>query len=190
LARLRFWSGKQSAELVGFAQPIARRGEFGRVGGRGEIANRGLAGARELSGGMAQRVAVARALVRRPAVMLLDEPFSALDGFTRVRLQDHLIDLWRSLRFTLILVTHDLEEAIAVADRLIVMSGPPGAVIADRKVELPRPRERTGIGLQELRREIAAKIRQRLSPCATPAAKAARAICDATQFLGALALAA
>src|SRR5690606_18590266 len=81
---------------------------------------------RQLSGGMAQRVAIARALVRRPSILLLDEPFSALDSFTRLQLQDHLLELWREERFTMVFVTHDVEEAVALSDRIVVMRGNPG----------------------------------------------------------------
>ncbi len=81
---------------------------------------------RELSGGQAQRVAIARALVMRPEVLLLDEPFSALDAFTRVDLQDHLLDLWADSRPTLVVVTHDVDEAIVLGDRVVVMRPQPG----------------------------------------------------------------
>jgi len=82
---------------------------------------------RELSGGQAQRVAIARALVTRPAVLLLDEPFSALDAFTRAELQDHLLDLWDEARPILVLVTHDIEEALVLGSRIAVMRSHPVA---------------------------------------------------------------
>src|SRR6185295_11436345 len=95
---------------------------------------------RELSGGQAQRVAIARALVPRPQVLLLDEPFSALDAFTRADLQDHLLDLWADLRPTLVMVTHDVDEAVVMADRIMVMRPRPGRVFEEIVTELPRPR--------------------------------------------------
>ncbi len=98
---------------------------------------------RQLSGGMAQRVAIARALVTQPAILLLDEPFSALDAFTRLHLQDHLLKIWEYDRPTMILVTHDVEEALMLSDRVIVMRGNPGRVHQEYVIDLPRPRKRT-----------------------------------------------
>src|SRR5262249_22978380 len=83
---------------------------------------------RDLSGGHPQRVAIARALVPRPQVFLLAEPFSALDAFTRADLQDHLLDLWADFKPTLVMVTHDVDEAIVLADRIMVMRPRPGRV--------------------------------------------------------------
>jgi sulfonate transport system ATP-binding protein len=109
---------------------------------------------RELSGGMAQRVAIARALARKPQVLLLDEPFSALDNFTRLKLQDHLVALWQKSHFTLILVTHDIDEAVALCDRIIVMRGQPGRVYLEVAVNLPRPRKRTTPEFQAIKEEV------------------------------------
>lgn len=97
---------------------------------------------RELSGGQAQRVALARALVGRPKVLLLDEPFSALDALTRGDLQEHLLDLWAYDRPTMILVTHDIEEALFLADRIVVMQPNPGRIRAEVTPPLARPRDR------------------------------------------------
>jgi sulfonate transport system ATP-binding protein len=109
---------------------------------------------RELSGGMAQRVAIARALARKPQVLLLDEPFSALDNFTRLKLQDHLVVLWQKSHFTLILVTHDIDEAVALCDRIIVMRGQPGSVYLEVSVDLPRPRKRTTPEFQAIKEKV------------------------------------
>jgi sulfonate transport system ATP-binding protein len=98
---------------------------------------------RELSGGMAQRVALARALAARPKVLLLDEPFSALDAFTRLAMQEHLLELWSYDKPTFVLVTHDIDEALALADRIVLMRGHPGRVHREFSVDLPRPRGRT-----------------------------------------------
>jgi sulfonate transport system ATP-binding protein len=113
---------------------------------------------RELSGGQAQRVAIARALVPRPQVLLLDEPFSALDAFTRVDLQDHLLNLWAEFKPTLILVTHDVEEAVVLADRIVVMRPQPGRLSDEIAIELPRPRDRQSAAFDAAKRRVLAAL--------------------------------
>ena len=113
---------------------------------------------RELSGGQAQRVAIARALVPRPQVLLLDEPFSALDAFTRADLQDHLLDLWADLKPTLILVTHDVDEAIVLADRIMVMCPRPGRIFDEIATDLPRPRDRQSAAFDVAKRRVLAAL--------------------------------
>ena len=95
----------------------------------------------ELSGGMQQRASICRALVHQPKMLVLDEPFGALDAFTREELWCVLRDLWARERFTVILVTHDLREAVFLADTVYVMSKRPGRILAQRLIELPRPRD-------------------------------------------------
>lgn len=109
---------------------------------------------RQLSGGMAQRVAIARAVVTSPSILLLDKPFSALDAFTRLKLQDHLLQIWDYDRPTMLVVTHDIEEALVLSDRIIVMRGNPGQVYQEYKLNLPRPRKRTDLNLQRWKEKI------------------------------------
>jgi sulfonate transport system ATP-binding protein len=109
---------------------------------------------RQLSGGMAQRVAIARALITQPSILLLDEPFSALDAFTRTKLQDHLLHIWEYDRPTVLLVTHDIEEALVLSDRIIVMRSNPGRIHREFVVDLPRPRKRTDTNLQQWKERL------------------------------------
>ncbi len=98
----------------------------------------------ELSGGMQQRVGIVRAFVSNPRVLLLDEPFGSLDAQTRLVLQDELLKIWRQDRKVVVHVTHDIEEAVRLGDRVLVMTGPPGHIQEDIAVPLDRPREETG----------------------------------------------
>jgi NitT/TauT family transport system ATP-binding protein len=93
-----------------------------------------------LSGGMQQRVNLARVLVNRPSIMMLDEPFAALDAQTRLQMQEMLLELWTGLKMTIVFVTHDVDEAILLSDRVLVMSRRPGQIRADFEVPLSRPR--------------------------------------------------
>jgi ABC-type nitrate/sulfonate/bicarbonate transport system ATPase subunit len=107
-----------------------------------------------LSGGMAQRAALARALINHPRVLLLDEPLGALDAFTRMKMQDEVLRLWQARRTTMLLVTHDIDEAIYMADRIVIMTPHPGRVERIMAVALDRPRQRSSSEFLRLRSEI------------------------------------
>ena len=126
---------------------------------RDQIASVGLSGferryPQELSGGMRQRVAIARALVNDPKILLLDEPFAALDAQTRTLMQQELLRVWSAARRTAIFITHNIEEAILLGDRVVVMTARPGRIKEIVTVNLPRPRDVTSAEFNEIRRRI------------------------------------
>ena len=108
----------------------------------------------QLSGGMAQRVALARALVNDPELLILDEPLGKLDSLTRLSMQGEIVNLWRDAGFTTLLVTHDIEEALLMATRIIVLSDRPASIKADIRIDRPYPRHRGDSDLVTTRREI------------------------------------
>jgi sulfonate transport system ATP-binding protein len=109
---------------------------------------------RELSGGMAQRVAIARALLRNPRILLLDEPFGALDAFTRAHMQDVLLDIWQQNKTTMIFVTHDIDEAVFLANRIVILKPRPGEIRNIVTVDLPFPRKKASTSFQQFRMKV------------------------------------
>lgn len=109
---------------------------------------------RQLSGGMQQRVSIARALVNRPKLLLLDEPFGSLDALTRINMQNEILRIWRAESNTMILVTHDIDEAIYLGDRVIIMSERPGTIKKILNIDIPRPRDRTSLEFVRIRKVI------------------------------------
>jgi sulfonate transport system ATP-binding protein len=113
---------------------------------------------KQLSGGMAQRVAIARGLYQRPQVLLLDEPFSAVDAFTRMKLQDLVVGLADRYGIALLLVTHDLDEAFYLSDRVLILGGSPSRIQRELAVPLPHPRDRRAVELAYLRGEALTEL--------------------------------
>ncbi len=126
-------------------------GEFMRLVGLATFAK---AYPHHLSGGMAQRVALARALINHPKVLLLDEPLGALDAFTRMRMQDEVLRLWEARGTTMLLVTHDIDEAIYMGDRIVIMTPRPGRIERTIEIDLDRPRQRNSSEFLRLRSDI------------------------------------
>ena len=118
---------------------------------------------KELSGGQAQRVAIARALVTQPEVLLLDEPFSALDAMTRGSLQRHLLHIWRETAATIVIVTHDIEEAAALAHRVVVMRPSPGTILEEISIDLPLPRNELEADLDPYKKRIRTALHRSLA---------------------------
>lgn len=108
----------------------------------------------QLSGGMAQRVSIARALANDPEVLLMDEPFGALDALTRIQMQEECLKIWKSKKLTIIFITHDIDEAIYLGDKVVIMSERPGKIKKIIPIEIARPRDRGSYDFSEIRKSI------------------------------------
>jgi ABC-type nitrate/sulfonate/bicarbonate transport system ATPase subunit len=118
----------------------------------------------QLSGGMKQRVAIARVLANNANILLMDEPFGALDALTREQLQHELLQIWTRTGVTVIFVTHSVEEAVLLADRVLVMSAGPGRIENDVIIDLPRPRDVSSPEFNAVRRDVARRLTSHLAP--------------------------
>ncbi|MFB9324612.1 ABC transporter ATP-binding protein [Paenibacillus aurantiacus] len=114
----------------------------------------------QISGGMRQRAAIARALCLKPALLLMDEPFAALDALLRLRLQEELVRIWQRESSTFVCVTHDVEEALILADRIVILTPRPGSIKTIVPVELPRPRDRASGAFVQLRERVLACLQE------------------------------
>jgi NitT/TauT family transport system ATP-binding protein/sulfonate transport system ATP-binding protein len=139
-------------------------GEFLRLVGLERFADRYPS---QLSGGMKQRVAIARVLANDANVLLMDEPFGALDALTREQLQHELLQIWARTRVTILFVTHSVEEAVLMADRVLVMSAGPGRIENDLTIDLPRPRDVSSPEFNAVRRDVARRLTSHLAPART-----------------------
>ena len=124
----------------------------------------------QLSGGMKQRVAIARVLANDCEVLLMDEPFGALDALTREKLQQELLEIWERTKVTVIFVTHSVEEAVVLSDRVVVMTAGPGRIEHDARIQLSRPREVSAIDFNQVRRDITQRLTSHVGVKSIPAA--------------------
>src|SRR3712207_6054610 len=154
-ARLLPW--RRVIDNVGLGLPGERKEEAGSALGEVGLAERGRDWPSILSGGQRQRVALARALASRPRALLLDEPLGALDALTRLEMQGLIERVWQEHGFTAVLVTHDVEEAVALADRIIVLAA--GQIALDRRVDLPRPRDHADRRFTEIKAAVLDEVR-------------------------------
>ncbi len=135
--------------------------EFVKLVGLERAANRYPS---QLSGGMKQRVAIARVLANNANILLMDEPFGALDALTREQLQRELLQIWTRTRVTIVFVTHSVEEAALLADRVLVMGAGPGRIESDIRIDLPRPRDVSSPEFNAVRRELAQRLTSHMAP--------------------------
>ena len=124
----------------------------------------------QLSGGMKQRVAIARVLANDADILLMDEPFGALDALTREQMQQELLDIWERTGVTVVFVTHSVEEAVMLSDRVVVMTAGPGRIEHDARIQLPRPREVSAIDFNQVRRDITQRLTSHVGVKSVPAA--------------------
>ena len=176
--RLLPWLTVRDNIVLGLPRAARRRADdrVARLLAQVQLDGAGPLWPRQLSGGMAQRAALARCLAVEPDIVLLDEPFSAVDALTRMALQDLLLAIWLRTRWTLLLVTHDLDEALYLSDRVLVMRGRPGVVTEALPVALPRPRDRRAPALAELRGTLLEALELTGAPDPAPASWRPRAL--------------
>jgi sulfonate transport system ATP-binding protein len=159
-ARLLPW--KRVLDNVALGLPRTRRDDAANVLAQVGLAERAGEWPARLSGGQRQRVALARALVHHPRLLLLDEPLGALDALTRIEMQGLIESLWRRLGFTALLVTHDVSEAIALADRVVLIED--GRIALDQRVDLPRPRQRGAAAFAEREAAVLDRVMRKAEP--------------------------
>ena len=156
-ARLFPWSSVQKNIEFGISQKLGEREKKEKANQMIRLV--GLGGfekalPKQLSGGMQQRVSIARGLINNPKVLLMDEPFGALDAITRINMQNETLRIWEAEKKTMILVTHDIDEAIFLGDKIVVLSSRPGRIKRVIDVDLPRPRDRSSEQFIHIRKEI------------------------------------